>query len=118
MTISGEVSELYINEKNRVNRNTLEKENKCNRIREFKPETEAKYHSALELYTTTDLSYVEICRQCGVFLGGFTQYIYIYHRHLMLKRNGIKCSPEEADSIKISRNRKRKPLCYYQSGVS
>lgn len=73
----------------------------CNRIRGCKPETEAKYRPALELYATTDLSYVEICRQCGVSLYGFSCYIGTYHRHLMLKRNGIKCSQEEANSIKI-----------------
>ena len=74
-----------------------------------KPETEAKYRSALELYTTTDLSYVEICRQCGVSLGGFTRYICIYHRHLMLKRNGIKCSPEKAGDIKMNQRRGQHP---------
>lgn len=36
----------------------------CNRTRGCKPETEAKYRPALELYAATDLSYVEICRQC------------------------------------------------------
>lgn len=60
------------------------KENKCNRIRGLKPETEAKYHPALELYTTTRLSYVEICRQCEISISGFSRYIGIYHRHLML----------------------------------
>lgn len=84
-------------------------EHKCKRIRGCKPETEAKYRSALELYTATDLSYAEICRQCGVSLGGFTRYICIYHRHLMLKRNGIQCSQEEADSIKISQRRGQRP---------
>ena len=80
---------------------------KCRQTRDCKPDTEAKYRSALELYAATDLSYVEICRQCGVSLGGFTRYICIYHRHLMLKRNGIKCSQEEADSIKISQRGQR-----------
>ncbi|WP_294634227.1 hypothetical protein [uncultured Bacteroides sp.] len=85
------------------------KDNKCNRIRGCKPETEAKYRPALELYATTDLSYVEICRQCGVSLYGFSCYIDTYHRHLMLKRNGIKCSQEEANSIKIRQRRGQHP---------
>lgn len=85
------------------------KDNKCNRIRGCKPETEAKYRPALELYATTDLSYVEICRQCGVSLYGFSCYIGTYHRHLMLKRNGIKCSQEEANSIKIRQRRGQHP---------
>ncbi len=65
---------------------------KCNRIRGCKPETEAKYRTALELYAATDLSTAKICRQCGISLSGFSRYIGIYHRHLMLERNGIKCS--------------------------
>lgn len=81
----------------------------CNQIRGCKPETEAKYRPALELYTTTELSYVEICRQCGVSLYGFSCYIGTYHRHLMLKRNGIKCSQEEANSIKIRQRRGQHP---------
>lgn len=81
----------------------------CNRIRGCKPETEAKYRPALELYVSTDLSYGEICRQCGISISGFSRYIGTYHRHLMLERNGIKCSPEEADGIKISRRRRQHP---------
>lgn len=72
-----------------------------NRTRGCKPETEAKYRPALELYATTELSYVEICRQCGVSLKGFSNYIGTYHRHLMLKRSGIRCKPEEAGNIKV-----------------
>ncbi|WP_234982993.1 hypothetical protein [Bacteroides bouchesdurhonensis] len=65
-------------------------------IKGCKLEMEAKYHPALELYTTTDLSCGEICWQCGVSLEGFSRYVRTYHRHLMLERNGIKCNPEEA----------------------
>lgn len=83
--------------------------NKCNRTRGCKPETEAKYRPALELYAATNLSYVEICRQCGVSLNGFSNYICTYHRHLMLKRNGIKCNREEANSIKMSQRRGQRP---------
>lgn len=42
------------------------KEHKCNRQRGYKPETEAKYRPALELYATSDLSTVDICRWCEV----------------------------------------------------
>lgn len=81
----------------------------CNRTRGYKPETEAKYRTALELYSTTDLSCAEICRQCEVSLNGFTRYICTFHRHLMLKRNGIKCSPEEANDIKMNQRRGQRP---------
>ena len=64
-----------------------------------KPETAAKYSRALELYADTDMSKAEICRQCGVSLSGFSRYLYTHHRDLMLKRNGISCSPEEAAGI-------------------
>ena len=85
------------------------KESMCNRARGCKPETEAKYRSALELYVATNLSYVEICRQCGISISGFSRYISTYHRHLMLQRNGIRYSPEEAGSIKISQRRGQRP---------
>ncbi len=85
------------------------KENECNRARGCKPETEAKYRSALELYAATDLPCAEICRQCGISPGGFTRYIRTYHRHLMLERNGIKCRPEEAGGIKMSQRRGQRP---------
>lgn len=84
-------------------------EHKCNRIRGCKPETEAKYRPALELFATTDLSYVEICKRCGVSVSGFSRYICTYHRHLMLKRNGIKCTPEEALGIKVKQMRGQHP---------
>lgn len=87
----------------------VEKENKRNRARGCKPETEVKYRSALELYTTTGFSYVEICRRCGVSLSGFSRYIGTYHRHLMLERNGIRCSQEKAGSIKMNQRRGQRP---------
>lgn len=82
---------------------------KCNRAKSPKPETEAKYRPAYELYTATDLSIAEICRQCGISISGFSRYIGIYHRHLMLERNGIKCSREEADVIKMNQRRGQRP---------
>lgn len=84
----------------------------CNRSRGIRPETEAKYRPALELYASTDLSNVEICRRCGVSVNGFSRYIGSYHRHLMLRRNGIKCSPEEANSIDLSQRRGQLPATY------
>ena len=80
-----------------------------NRTRGCKPETEAKYRPALELYAATDLSTAEICRQCGISTSGFSRYIGIYHRHLMLERNGIKCSQEEASDIKMGQRRGQRP---------
>mgnify|MGYP007034264367 CR=1 FL=1 len=62
----------------------------------------SKISSDTELYAATDLSYIEICRQCGGTLNGFSRYVNTYHRHLMLERNGIKCSPEEAGDIKMN----------------
>lgn len=83
--------------------------NGCNRIRGCRPETEAKYRSALEMYTLTGLSRVEICRRCGVSLNGFSRYMGTYHRHLILNRNGIRCTAEEAGGIKISPRRGQRP---------
>ena len=83
--------------------------NECNRTKGCKPETEAKYRPALELYATSDLSIAEICRRCEVSLNGFTRYVNTYHRHLMLERNGIKCSPEEAADIKMNQRRGQRP---------
>lgn len=85
------------------------KENGCNRTRGCKPETEAKYRPALELYAATDLSTAEICRRCGISISGFSRYIGTYHRHLMLERNGIKCSQEEAGDIKMNQRRGQRP---------
>lgn len=99
------MSELQHEHSNRINL----KEKIPNRTRGCKPETEAKYRPALELYAATDLSIAEICRQCRISTSGFSRYISIYHRHLMLERNGIKCSQEEAGDIKISPRRGQHP---------
>ena len=50
----------------------------------------SKISSDTELYAATDLSYIEICRQCGGTLNGFSRYVSTYHRHLMQERNNIK----------------------------
>lgn len=55
LTISGDASELYNNGKTESIGTAL-KENECNRIRGYKPETETKYRSAPELYTVTATS--------------------------------------------------------------
>ena len=84
-------------------------EHPCNRTRGCRPETEEKYRTARELYASTNLSMAEICRQCEVSLKGFTRYINTYHRHLMLERNGIGCSPEEAPDIRMKKRRGQRP---------
>lgn len=81
------------------------KEHKREPAKGCRPETEAKYRTARELYASTNLSMAEISRQCEVSLMGFSRYINTYYRHLMLERNGIKCSPEEARGIKMSQRR-------------
>ena len=86
---------------------------KCNRIRGCRPEIEAKYRPALELYTTSDISCVEICRRCGVSLNGFSNYIGTYHRHLMLWRNGIRCTRKEAGRIRMNQRRGQKLRTHY-----
>lgn len=81
------------------------KEHKREPAKGCRPETEARYRTARELYASTNLSMAEISRQCEVSLMGFSRYINTYYRHLMLERNGIKCSPEEARGIKMSQRR-------------
>ena len=85
------------------------KEKIHNRSRGCRPETEAKYRPALDLYANTGRSCVEICRQCGVSVKGFSRYIGTYHRRLMLARNGIKCTPEKACDIRMSQRRGQRP---------
>lgn len=85
---------------------------KSNRIRGCKPETEAKYRPALELYASTALSIAEICRKCGISISGFSRYIGTYHRHLMLHRNGIKCKPEDARNIQMNQRRGQLPVTH------
>lgn len=74
-----------------------------------RPETEAKYREALQLYAAGGLSNAEICRRCGVSLSGFTRYIGTFHRYLMLRRNGIGCTPGEAGDIRISQRCGQRP---------
>ncbi len=72
------------------------KHTRPNRARGCRPETEAMYGEALALYAGSDLTKVEICRRCGVSLGGFSRYIRTYHRDLMLRRGALERGSREA----------------------
>ena len=82
---------------------------KANRRRGARPETVEKYRHAVDLYANTQKSCVEICRECGVTVHGFKGYVSRYCRDLLLTRNGIDCTNEEAASIKISHFQRRYP---------
>jgi len=66
-----------------------------------KPETEARYHAALELYRTTALPVNEICRQTHTPVNAFRSYIRRNLRELMFAHNGIHVTPEEARSARL-----------------
>lgn len=83
--------------------------NEPNHFRGIRPGTEAKYHHVIELYRSTRLSCVEISRTCGVTLSGLRCYISKYHHDLMLVRNDISCSREEARHIKLGQLRGQLP---------
>ena len=83
---------------------------KCNRFRGVRPETEAKYRQAIELYRSTDLSVAEISRICGLTNNGLRGYIFKYHRDLMLARNNILCDKEAAYKIKLNQLRGQQPV--------
>ena len=82
---------------------------KCKRTRGAKPETVEKYCRAIELYATTSMPCIEICRTCGVTVAGLQAYIGKYHRHLLLARNGMTCDSKEAAGIKLNTFRRQKP---------
>lgn len=89
---------------------TSEKDSKkCNRFRGVRPETEAKYRQAIELYRSTDLPVAEISRMCGLTNNGLRCYIFKYHRDLMLARNNILCDKEAASKIKLNQLRGQLP---------
>lgn len=92
----------------------------CSRTHRPAPATEEKYREAVELYASTDLTCVEISRRCSVSLAGFKGYIGKYHRHLMLARNGIECSPEKASAIRMDQRRRQKPSTHakYKEAVA
>ena len=82
---------------------------KCKCTRGAKPETVEKYCRAIELYATTSMPCIEICRTCGVTVAGLQAYIGKYHRHLLLARNGMTCDSKEAAGIKLNPFRRQKP---------
>lgn len=82
---------------------------KCKRTRGAKPETVEKYCRAIELYATTSMPCIEICRTCGVTVAGLQAYIGKYHRHLLLARNGVTCDSKEAAGIKLNTFHRQKP---------
>lgn len=85
---------------------------KCNRFRGVRPETEAKYRQAIELYRSTDLSIAEISRMCGLTNNGLRGYIFKYHRDLMLARNNILCDKDAASKIKLNQLRGQLPASH------
>lgn len=82
---------------------------RANRKRGSRPETVEKYREAVGLYESTDLSKAEICRRCGITVNGFSRYVSTYHRHLMLQRNGVKCSREDARHVCLAQRRGQRP---------
>lgn len=64
-------------------------------------DAQSRYHSALELYRTTDMTEKDICEQTGTPLSGFRAYLRRYHRELMFARHGIEISPGEAAKIRL-----------------
>lgn len=74
--------------------------NPCNQIGGCKPETEAKYRPALELYTATALPCVEVCRQCGV-IGVLDKFIHEGHEALssFAKTDRVNFNDKESASI-------------------
>ena len=68
-----------------------------------------KYREAVGLYASTQLSCREICDRCGVSVSGFGCYLSKYHRNLMLARYDIRCSREEAGSIRLGQLRGQLP---------
>lgn len=76
-----------------------------NSLNRPRPETEARYSAALELYRTTRLTLKAICEQTGTSFGAFRAYVLRCHRELMFARNGIDISPQEAATTKLRNSR-------------
>lgn len=57
------------------------------------------------MYASPNPSLAEKSRQCEVSLTGFTRYINAFRRHLVLERNGIRCSPKEALDLRMKKRR-------------
>ena len=82
---------------------------RSSRKRGVRPEAEAKYGKAVELYGTTRLSCREISSICGVTSSGLRCHICKYHRDLMLTRYGISCDREQAANIRLGQLRGQLP---------
>lgn len=66
-----------------------------------RPETVARYREALDLYGSTDMTTVRICRQCGVPLSGFRRYLQRFHRELLLARHGMTDSSARTADVRL-----------------
>ena len=71
--------------------------------KELKKVTKRRYHKAVKLYETTDLSSKEICEQLNLSITGFKRYINTYRRDLLMKRNDMQVTKHEADTIRLRR---------------
>ena len=77
-----------------------------------KPETVARYKSAVELYASTNLTAKQICEQSGVPLKGFLSYIYRTQRHLLLARHGISCTTQLPSQIQLAGKKGQTPAAH------
>ena len=64
-------------------------------------DVQSRYHCALELYRTTDMTVKKICEQTGTPLTAFRAYVWRYHRELMFARHGVEISPGEAAKTRL-----------------
>lgn len=79
-------------------------EKECCRTKGCRPETEARYSSALELYRTTDMTVREICSQTGTPFPAFRSYLGRCHRELMFARHGMVMSAGDAVNARLRRH--------------
>lgn len=73
-----------------------------------------RYKEAVELYGSTALTIVEICRRCSVSVSGFSRYVETYRRDLLLKRNGIRHEGLDPNGIKIPQRRGQRPETHFR----
>ena len=66
------------------------KKNGNNLVHCPRPQIVEKYAKALELYKTTSQTIRDIAEQVDVSYGGFSNYLRVWHRDLMVRRKGIK----------------------------
>lgn len=79
-------------------------------------ETVARYREALDLYASTDMTTVRICRQCGVPLFGFRSYLQRFHRELLLSRHGMECSATQVAQVRLAGKRGQTPTARAKYG--